>query len=229
MIKPGGGKQDSRVRLTDAAEQALSDLRSRQESTQLRGMMVLKERVETEAREVSREEFSAFVTELNKRIFDLVKSDEPHEKLGGIRERIFPNPRPTDPASIQSRGTAWAMQPIPPSLSLALISAIPSRHGWAHRRGVRGEFHLHHAFCQLPPLAASLQRCADHDYSLQGVCAAPIPSPSDHDCSLQVWKGSFIALARNFRWKRLGFWSPRPSPPKLKPCASWANIRFWAI
>lgn len=86
--KTGGGKHESsRVRLTDAAEQALVDLRSRQESVQHRGMIVLKERVETEAREVSREEFSAFITELNKRIFDLVKSEEPHEKLGGIRER----------------------------------------------------------------------------------------------------------------------------------------------
>ena len=137
MIKPGGGKQDSRVRLTDAAEQALSDLRSRQESTQLRGMMVLKERVETEAREVSREEFSAFVTELNKRIFDLVKSDEPHEKLGGIRERIFPNPRPTDPASIQRHSMGYAADtPLPLSCSDFCHSQSPwmGSSTWSARR-----------------------------------------------------------------------------------------------
>lgn len=80
------------MRLSDSAEAALSDLRSRVESIQLRGMAALKERVETEAREVSREEFSIFITELNKRIFDLVRSEEPHEKLGGICES-FPKYR----------------------------------------------------------------------------------------------------------------------------------------
>ena len=89
--KPSGGKDGStRARLTDTAEAALLDLKSRNESVQMRGMLVLKERVETEAREVSREEFTAFITELNKRIFDLVKSEAPHEKLGGIREKPAP-------------------------------------------------------------------------------------------------------------------------------------------
>ena len=33
---------------------------------------------------MSRESFSAFIQELNARIFTLIKSEEPHEKLGGI-------------------------------------------------------------------------------------------------------------------------------------------------
>ncbi len=84
FLQSGKGETSSRVRLSDSAEAALMDLRSRAESAQMRGMANIKVCVETAAREVSREEFTVFITELNKRIFDLVKSDEPHEKMGGI-------------------------------------------------------------------------------------------------------------------------------------------------
>jgi FKBP12-rapamycin complex-associated protein len=74
----------ARVQLSHGAERALSDLRSKREHVKRKAMQDLRSAVEMEARQMSRENFSAFITELNRRIFDLVKSDEPHEKLGGI-------------------------------------------------------------------------------------------------------------------------------------------------
>jgi len=74
----------ARVQLSHGAERALSDLRSRREHVKRKAMQDLRGAVEMEARQMSRENFSSFITELNRRIFDLVKSEEPHEKLGGI-------------------------------------------------------------------------------------------------------------------------------------------------
>eukprot|EP00960_Hanusia_phi_P069061 766993-Hanusia_phi.AAC.4 len=70
--------------LPSTTEKVLVDLRSRNEHTQKKAMVELRSAVEMESRQMSREEFSGFITELNKRIFDLVKSEEPCEKMGGI-------------------------------------------------------------------------------------------------------------------------------------------------
>lgn len=70
--------------LPDAAEKALQDLKSRHEAVKTKAQQELRAVVEIEARRISGEEFSGFITELNKRIFDLVKSEDPSEKLGGI-------------------------------------------------------------------------------------------------------------------------------------------------
>jgi hypothetical protein len=41
-------------------------------------------KVEAEARELSGENFSKIIHALNRKIFELVNSNEPHEKMGGI-------------------------------------------------------------------------------------------------------------------------------------------------
>ena len=80
----GGSAPRVGMQLSHNVERALSDLRSRREHVKRKAMQDLRSAVEMEARQLSRENFTAFVTELNKRIFDLIKSEEPHEKLGGI-------------------------------------------------------------------------------------------------------------------------------------------------
>ena len=84
MASKSENSPSGRVQLSHNAERALSDLRSRREHVKRKAMQDLRSAVEMEARQMSRENFSSFITELNKRIFDLVKSEEPHEKLGGI-------------------------------------------------------------------------------------------------------------------------------------------------
>ena len=79
-----GGSVSARMQLSHGAERALSDLRSRREHVKRKAMQDLRAVVEMEARQMSRESFSAFIQELNARIFTLIKSEEPHEKLGGI-------------------------------------------------------------------------------------------------------------------------------------------------
>ena len=70
------------MQLSHNVEHALSGLRSRREHVKRKAMQDLRSAVEMEARQLSRENFTAFVTELNKRIFDLIKSEEPHRSWG---------------------------------------------------------------------------------------------------------------------------------------------------
>jgi hypothetical protein len=84
MASKGDSSVAVRVKLSHGAERALSDLQSRREQVKRKAMLDLRAAVEMEARQMSRENFSAFITELNRRIFDLVKSEDPHEQLGGI-------------------------------------------------------------------------------------------------------------------------------------------------
>ena len=84
MAAQGEVTAPARMQLSHGAERALSELRSRREHVKRKAMQDLRAVVELEARQMSRESFSAFIQELNARIFTLIKSEEPHEKLGGI-------------------------------------------------------------------------------------------------------------------------------------------------
>ena len=84
MSNKSDGTGAPRVQLSHGAERALADLRSRREHVKRKAMHDLRSVVEMEARQMSRENFSSFIQELNSRIFTLIKSEEPHEKLGGI-------------------------------------------------------------------------------------------------------------------------------------------------
>ncbi|CAE8625646.1 unnamed protein product [Polarella glacialis] len=68
----------------DTLGRYLNDLRHRSEAVRLKAAKNLRIYVEAEAREMSRGTFSTFMTETTKRIYDLVSSDEAHEKIGGI-------------------------------------------------------------------------------------------------------------------------------------------------
>jgi serine/threonine-protein kinase mTOR len=70
--------------LPEAAVRSLDDLKSKVENVQTRGATSLKHVVEGQAHELSSERFGEFIKELNRRIYELVKSDEPQERLGGI-------------------------------------------------------------------------------------------------------------------------------------------------
>eukprot|EP00820_Chromera_velia_P019501 Cvel_28328.t1-p1 / transcript=Cvel_28328.t1 / gene=Cvel_28328 / organism=Chromera_velia_CCMP2878 / gene_product=Target of rapamycin, putative / transcript_product=Target of rapamycin, putative / location=Cvel_scaffold3684:1-13594(-) / protein_length=1847 / sequence_SO=supercontig / SO=protein_coding / is_pseudo=false len=62
----------------------LADLRSKHESVRTKAAKNLRIHVEAEAREMSAGTFTKFMTDLNKRLYELVMSKEQHEKLGGI-------------------------------------------------------------------------------------------------------------------------------------------------
>ena len=62
----------------------LLGLRSKDSVERAKAASILRELVENEGRELSRETYAKFMEELNRRIQDLVSSDQTHEKLGGI-------------------------------------------------------------------------------------------------------------------------------------------------
>ena len=75
MAAQGEGTAQARMQLSHGAERALSELRSRREHVKRKAMQDLRAVVEMEARQMSRESFSAFIQELNARIFTLIKSE----------------------------------------------------------------------------------------------------------------------------------------------------------
>jgi len=69
---------------TDTLSRFLADLRSRNQDVRATAAESLRLFVEGEAREMTSESFTKYMNDLNKRIFDLVNSSDPYEKLGGI-------------------------------------------------------------------------------------------------------------------------------------------------
>ena len=63
---------------------ALACLRSPTADIRARAAKQLRQCVEMEMRDLSTETYAAFMTELNKHIFELVSSGNPAEQLGGI-------------------------------------------------------------------------------------------------------------------------------------------------
>ena len=64
--------------------QNFSGLKSRQDDARFKAARNLKRYVATELREVSQELTSGFLEDLNHTIYELVSSNEVHEKKGGI-------------------------------------------------------------------------------------------------------------------------------------------------
>ena len=70
--------------VSPAADKILEHLRSRSDDVKKKAQADLRVLVEMEARQMSGEAFSLFIKKLNTCIFELVKSPDPIDKLGGI-------------------------------------------------------------------------------------------------------------------------------------------------
>eukprot|EP00736_Rhodelphis_marinus_P007859 Rmarinus@m.12108 len=74
----------TRSHSTDGLTKLISDLRNKSEDVRLRAGKNLRGYVEEEARAMSGEEFTRFMNDLNRKIFDLVHSSEAHDRMGGL-------------------------------------------------------------------------------------------------------------------------------------------------
>ena len=70
--------------VSPAADKILEHLRSRSDDVKKKAQADLRVLVEMEARQMSGEAFSLLIKKLNTCIFELVKSPDPIDKLGGI-------------------------------------------------------------------------------------------------------------------------------------------------
>lgn len=83
--KEGGAAPPSSMPpVSPAADKLLVDLRNRSDDVKKKAQADLRVLVEMEARQMSGEAFSLFIKKLNTCIFELVKSPDPSDKLGGI-------------------------------------------------------------------------------------------------------------------------------------------------
>lgn len=68
---------------SDSLTHFLTDVKSKNKDVQAKAARDLRQHVENEARDIPPDQFNKYMNDLNKRIFDLINSPEPTEKMGG--------------------------------------------------------------------------------------------------------------------------------------------------